>query len=170
MTCDYVGVDFRYVDDVNEENFIEEIKGKNVDVIISFQQQIFKEELLNAPNRVCLNVHTGKLPGYRGVKPVFWMMKNDEDTFGVTIHTMEKEIDTGSVVVRRPWRRVAGSSVLQNQFWSYECSSFAIIDALEKISSGQEYTLDRVDSTSAYYRTPSAEDRDQAVRSGIKMV
>jgi len=45
------------------------------DVIFSVSApQILKKNLIKLPNWGCINVHTAKLPEYRGMVPNFWAM------------------------------------------------------------------------------------------------
>ena len=53
-----------------------------------------------------LNLHTGFLPNYRGVKSEFWaLLRGDTSRIGWTLHYMSATIDTGDVVERQrvPW-------------------------------------------------------------------
>jgi len=49
------------------------------------------------PNR-CINFHFGILPKYKGADPIFWQLKNGEQTGGISIHIMTPEIDKGPVL------------------------------------------------------------------------
>ena len=83
--------------DINNKKFIN--KAKNVDYIISIaSNQIFKSELLNAPKKMCLNIHAALLPNYRGFNPSFWVLYNDEKYTGVTLHKMSDNLDQGAVI------------------------------------------------------------------------
>ncbi|MBX9775272.1 MAG: LLM class flavin-dependent oxidoreductase [Xanthobacteraceae bacterium] len=45
-----------------------------------------------------LNFHPGLLPGYAGLHTHQWAIRNGEREFGVTVHRMERKIDTGAIV------------------------------------------------------------------------
>jgi methionyl-tRNA formyltransferase len=45
-----------------------------------------------------LNFHPGLLPEYAGLHTHQWAIRNGEDEFGVTVHRMERRIDTGNIV------------------------------------------------------------------------
>jgi len=83
--------------DINSDNFIK--RAKNVDYIISIAaNKIFKDKLLNAPKEMCLNIHAGLLPNYKGFNPSFWVLYNSEKVTGITIHKMTKRLDEGPIV------------------------------------------------------------------------
>lgn len=169
-TCSALEIPFERVADVNDPAFLAMLKELEVDVIVSFQQRIFKPALLETPKIACLNVHTGILPGYRGFKPVFWMQSREEPEMGVTIHTMSERIDTGRIVVQRRWKRRAGSSVLENQLWSYRCAAHCIVEAVEKIGECAPARAGEIPDTSPYFKAPTKAERDLAVGKGVRLL
>jgi hypothetical protein len=57
--------------------------------------------LARMPNGM-LNLHTGYLPDYRGVKSEFWALHNEEpERAGWTLHFMTPELDAGDIVLQR---------------------------------------------------------------------
>jgi len=77
-------------------------KAKKVDYIISIaSNQIFKEDLLNAPKEICLNIHASLLPRNRGYNPSFWVLYKNENYTGVTLHKMEITLDTGPILLQK---------------------------------------------------------------------
>lgn len=73
----------------------------DVDLILSVQyDRIIKRPLVGGPARI-LNLHLGKLPEYRGMRPVNWALKNRESIAGVTLHEIDGEgIDDGPIVAQ----------------------------------------------------------------------
>ncbi|GAA1500784.1 hypothetical protein GCM10009760_62830 [Kitasatospora kazusensis] len=53
--------------------------------------------LINATQQI-INCHPGRLPGYRGVRPVNWALRNRETLHGITIHVIDSGIDSGPVI------------------------------------------------------------------------
>jgi methionyl-tRNA formyltransferase len=58
--------------------------------------KIIKAEFINRCKRI-LNIHNSPLPKYRGVSPINWALKNNEQTHGVTIHEITPGIDDGPI-------------------------------------------------------------------------
>lgn len=52
---------------------------------------------LLARARYGLNVHPSLLPRYRGPNPFFWVIKQGENTTGVTVHRLSEEVDGGEI-------------------------------------------------------------------------
>jgi len=87
------------ITDINAAQSLEYLRSLAPDVIVSLaSNQIFRDELLALPSCGCLNLHTGKLPKYRGLMPLFWAMCNGESEVGVTVFLMDKGIDTGPIL------------------------------------------------------------------------
>lgn len=84
------------------ESLINNIKIIEPDIIFSvYFRAIFPEALLNIPRLGCINVHPSLLPDYRGPTPTAWAIINGEKEFGITIHYMDKGIDTGDILIQK---------------------------------------------------------------------
>jgi len=74
--------------------------GLEVDLILSVMyDRIIGADLIDGPARL-LNLHLGKLPEYRGMRPVNWSLKNGESVAGITLHEVDTGIDTGPIVAQ----------------------------------------------------------------------
>ncbi len=97
--CKAHNVPYLYCDNINSPEFLQHCRQLNVDLIASISPtQIFREDLINLPEHGCINVHTAKLPKYRGLYPTYWAMTYGEKTVGISIHYIEKGIDTGKII------------------------------------------------------------------------
>jgi methionyl-tRNA formyltransferase len=87
---------------VNSPEFIEYVKGLNIDlIVVYFFSQIFKADILHTPRLGVFNCHPSLLPRYGGPHPAFWMLKNGESVAGVTVHVMTEKIDAGAIVAQQ---------------------------------------------------------------------
>lgn len=59
------------------------------------------EHALVKPKHGFINFHYGLLPYYRGANPVFEQMKRREPNGGITVHHVDKGIDTGAVILQQ---------------------------------------------------------------------
>lgn len=62
-----------------------------------FYEKIIPQWFVNKCKRI-LNIHNGPLPRYRGVSPINWALKNNENFHGVTIHEITSGIDDGPII------------------------------------------------------------------------
>lgn len=84
---------------VNDPAFVERIRSARVDLIVSVAApEVFKAPLLSAPRMGCINIHSGRLPQYRGMMPTFWQMRAGEPCATVTIHEMAERLDAGGII------------------------------------------------------------------------
>lgn len=67
------------------------------DIFISVMYDtLIKESFIKGRN--CYNFHPGILPYYRGSGAFSWSIINEEKTTGITLHEIDKDIDTGPII------------------------------------------------------------------------
>lgn len=66
--------------------------------------------ILTIPKMGCFNLHPSLLPSYRGPSPLFWQFRNGIREFGVTIHQMERSLDTGEIILQDRYKANQGES------------------------------------------------------------
>lgn len=94
-----VGIKVIDTPSVNDANYIEEIKKLNPEVIASVAApEVFRKEILNTPSKACINIHSGRLPIYRGMMPNFWQLLHQEEHATITIHEMAEKLDAGGII------------------------------------------------------------------------
>lgn len=87
---------------VNSDEFFEKASSYNCDLFVSMSfNQIFRDRIINASKFKTINCHAGKLPFYRGRNILNWALINGEKEFGITVHYVDKGIDTGDIILQR---------------------------------------------------------------------
>src|ERR1700740_1337498 len=72
------------------------------DLVLSFAYSYkIPAELLGIPKLGFYNVHFSLLPRHRGRCPVFWQLKNGDETGGISIHQVTPEFDAGPLLMQR---------------------------------------------------------------------
>ncbi len=85
----------------NSRELAKYVHKLNPEVIFSLQAPyIFREDVLELPSRGCFNIHFSLLPAYRGCYPGIWAIIRGEEQTGVTLHKMDKGIDTGPTIAQ----------------------------------------------------------------------
>jgi len=118
--------------------------------VVGYSQRI-KVSALSSVRHGIYNVHFGKLPEYRGPSPVFWQMKNGEETIGVTIHKVVPQLDAGPVIWQKGIKNEAhftysyAHAVLSNAFLE------GIVYILQNLMSGKALPETTQDETHAHY-------------------
>ena len=74
---------------------------KNRDLIVSFgYRKIISSKILKSVSRPIINLHMSYLPFNKGAHPNFWSFFHNTKK-GVTIHEMDKGIDSGNIIYRK---------------------------------------------------------------------
>jgi len=163
-------VDILDVLSVNAPDFVEYLKRESIDVLASIScPQILRKATLHAPTWGCINVHSGRLPEYRGLMPCFWAMYHGEDAVGVTVHTMDETIDGGKAVQR------ADVVIEETDTWDClvrrckEVGGELMARALGQIADGTE-TLVEYSGEGAYFSFPNRADVREFRRRGGRLL
>ena len=84
---------------VNDLEYIKKVRTLVPDVIVSVAApEIFRSQILDVPRLGCINIHSGRLPTYRGMLPTFWQMLRGERVITMTVHRMVSKLDAGDVL------------------------------------------------------------------------
>ena len=70
-------------------------------IVVAAYGRILPDEILAAPEKGCINVHSSLLPKYRGAAPINWAVLNGEKETGVTIMHMAHDLDAGDIIAQR---------------------------------------------------------------------
>ena len=83
--------------------FVEQLRGykANLQVVVAFR--MLPEVVWDMPQYGTFNVHAALLPQYRGAAPINWAVINGEKQTGVTTFFLDKDIDTGRVIMQKPF-------------------------------------------------------------------
>ena len=83
--------------------FVEELRSykANLQVVVAFR--MLPEIVWDMPAYGTFNVHAALLPQYRGAAPINWAVINGETQTGVTTFFLDKEIDTGHIIMQKPF-------------------------------------------------------------------
>ena len=95
-------IPFFYPKDPNKKLFEKKIKSFNADLyIFAGYGKILNNNIIKLPNKMCINLHGGKLPKYRGSSPMNWALINGEKDFSLSIIQLKKIIDGGPVLLEK---------------------------------------------------------------------
>lgn len=96
------GVEALVPDDVNDRGIVDAIAAHGADLLLSvYYTQIFRTDLLDAVAGPALNFHPSLLPRHRGHAPVVWAIAEGDSVTGLSVHHLDRGIDTGPLVYRR---------------------------------------------------------------------
>ncbi|HEY3279483.1 MAG TPA: formyltransferase family protein [Gemmatimonadales bacterium] len=83
---------------VRDAAFAETVRRHDVDLLLNVHSLfVVHQAVVAAPRIGSFNVHPGLLPGYAGLNAPSWAIYHGERAHGVTVHWMDKGIDTGRI-------------------------------------------------------------------------
>ncbi len=86
---------------VNTEDFRKQLLKLNPDIIlVGSWGERFEKATYDIPKIASINAHPSLLPKYRGPNPYFWVIKNQEQTSGVTFHLIDEGYDSGAILAQ----------------------------------------------------------------------
>ena len=83
--------------------FVETLRSyqANLQVVVAFR--MLPEVVWAMPEYGTFNVHAALLPQYRGAAPINWAIINGETKTGVTTFFLDHDIDTGRIILQKPF-------------------------------------------------------------------
>lgn len=81
--------------------FIEQLKALKADLQVVVAFRMLPEVVWAMPRFGTFNVHAALLPQYRGAAPINWAVINGETQTGVTTFFIDKDIDTGRIILKK---------------------------------------------------------------------
>ncbi len=86
---------------LKDENFINEIKSLEPDLIIVIAFRLLPKEVYSIAKSGSVNLHASLLPKYRGAAPINWAIINGETQSGVTTFFLKDKVDTGNIILQK---------------------------------------------------------------------
>ncbi len=138
-------------EDVNDPEFLAWLSAlePDVGVVVSYGV-ILSKELLELPQKGCINAHASLLPLYRGASPVQHAICNGHKETGVTIIKLIEELDAGDILLQE--KHAIGDRITAGELRQElsELSGKVLVQALKLIAGGED-TYTRQDNAKASY-------------------
>lgn len=88
---------------MKDPQFVEELESYDADVQVVVAFRMLPEVVWAMPKYGTFNVHAALLPQYRGAAPINWAVINGETRTGVTTFFLDHDIDTGRIIMQKPF-------------------------------------------------------------------
>lgn len=98
------GIDVVTPDSVNTEEFVNELRNRQIDfiVVVAFGQLIGNALLEEYENKI-INLHPSSLPKYRGPSPIQYTLLNGEKFTHATAMLIERGMDSGDILRQKKY-------------------------------------------------------------------
>lgn len=88
---------------LKDPEFLASLKAMKADIFVVVAFRMLPEEVWSMPRLGTFNLHAALLPQYRGAAPINWAVINGEALTGVTTFMIDKDIDTGGIILREDY-------------------------------------------------------------------
>ena len=86
---------------LKDPEFLKQLAAFNADLFVVVAFRMLPQEVWSMPRLGTFNLHAALLPQYRGAAPINWAVINGERMTGVTTFMIDKDIDTGGIMLRQ---------------------------------------------------------------------
>ena len=131
------------LNEVKSTETLDLIRSLKPDLILSVRYgKIFGNEFLKIPTHGVINLHSGKLPNYRGVLAVFRALMNGDTEINATLHYIDdKTIDTGGIIGFSTLKVDKTKSLFWHIMSLYPASTALVVENIAKILSVNEIPI-----------------------------
>lgn len=140
---------------VNTEKFKKELLKLNPDIILvgSWGERISKD-IYSIPKIASINAHPSLLPKYRGPNPYFWVIRNQEQTTGVSFHLLDGDYDTGAILAQEEIKIYPSDTGKTLKERTVLTARGVVCELLKDLSEDIIIPLTQADHKSSYYSHP----------------
>ena len=169
--CKKYGIEVIYQNGIHQAEFLDNLRQKNLDLIISVAaSSIFKQELIDLPRLGCINIHHAPLPKYRGMLPNFWQLYHGEKTVGITIHKINQKIDEGEIIFQKQIPVQAGESLDTLMKRTKRLGAHCMIETIEMLKTGKVRYRPNRPAEGSYFSFPTREEVKKFRSMGHKLL
>jgi methionyl-tRNA formyltransferase len=133
---------------LKDENFLSELKRLSPELIVVVAFRILPEEVFLLPPLGTINLHASLLPKYRGAAPINWALINGETKTGLTTFFIQKEVDTGNIILQKEVDILPEESFGELYERLSVIGALVLMETLELIEKGN-YVLKKQDEVKA---------------------
>lgn len=133
--CAKLSINVKKVVTLNDQDSVKALKNHKVDLVIYAGGGILRKHFIESVKFGVVNAHSGPLPYFRGMNCMEWTL-----FYGIkpeiTVHLIDKGIDTGPILKRFPIELKSGDSLGSLRGKSVVCE---VTSLLEVLSDFQHY-------------------------------
>lgn len=142
---------------MRDPEFLDQLRSYHADLQVVVAFRMLPEVVWAMPPYGTFNVHASLLPQYRGAAPINWAIINGETQTGVTTFFLDHEIDTGRIILQRPFAIPDDADVEYVYDGLMHLGAQAAIDTIQLIQEhdGNPPTISQDDAREHYALSPA---------------
>lgn len=153
--------------DVNDATVVDAIDDRRIDLALVYGTGLVKPHVFDRPPLGSVNAHGGLLPGYRGLDTNLWAtyLGHPED-MAVTLHHVDKDIDTGKVYAVRRLGAPEGLSLTTLRYHTTMLCTAMFAELVHEFARGTQQAVEQRGESRYFKPMPTALKRrtDQLLR------
>ena len=158
-------IDYTYINNLKDKLILKKnIKGKKNFYFI-FTNHIIPKKLLKNKNNIFINKHSSLLPSFKGLFPFIWS-KIYNGKNGISVHLVEKKIDSGKVIFQKEIN-YNFTSMVDFYMYVYKRVPEYLLKSFKKFKNKKFLKLSNKDS---YYSLPKRSDIKKFLDCGGKVI
>ena len=125
---------------LKDEDFLKALAAWKADLFVVVGFRMLPEVVWSMPKLGTFNLHAALLPQYRGAAPINWAVINGEAMTGVTTFMIDKDIDTGGIILREEYKIAPTDTAGDVHDALMEMGSDLVLDTVRGILDGTAET------------------------------
>jgi peptidoglycan/xylan/chitin deacetylase (PgdA/CDA1 family)/folate-dependent phosphoribosylglycinamide formyltransferase PurN len=154
------------VESLHDPDTIQRITEWAPDLGVSLGAPILKPALFRIPRLGTINLHSGKVPEFRGAPPGFWELYTGAQEIGATVHWVDEGLDTGPVLAQAIAPIYPRDTLPDVQERAAELGALCLETTFERLHRG-DLTGTPQTASGRTYRAPLVKER---LRFGVRML
>ena len=144
-------IEFYCPDNPNTDSALSKFSSLNAEIFILAGYGLILRKRCLTIAKICLNLHGGKLPEYRGSSPMNWALINGEKEIGISIIKTDEGIDTGDVLAEALKSIDIDTDIDELHKWANEKFPEILLKVLRSIKEGTLVSIKQDNSLAHYY-------------------
>lgn len=156
---------------INSAESLAVLRAGEPDLILSIRYGgILREEAIVIPTLGVINLHSGRLPQYRGVLATFRALLAGETTLGTTLHYIsDPGIDTGEIIATTELEVSPGRSMLWHVLALYPKACEKLVACVAELEAGRDLPTQPQGEGGQYFSFPDENALAQFRARGLRL-
>jgi methionyl-tRNA formyltransferase len=169
--CARYGIPVLRSSGIQSPGFLSRLRGMEPDLLVSVAAPvIFKKDVIDMGKFGCINIHSGKLPRYRGMMPNFWQLYHGESKVGITVHEINEKIDDGRIILQKDVDVLSGETLESLMGRTKRIGAHLMIEAIGMLRDGNVQYRENPAGQGSYFSFPTREDVREFKRRGKRLM
>ncbi|HUU27810.1 MAG TPA: methionyl-tRNA formyltransferase, partial [archaeon] len=146
-------------EDPNAPEVERALKARTPDLfILGGYGKILKQNIIEIPKLMTINLHAGKLSKYRGSSPLNWALINGEPSFTLSVIKVDAGVDTGDILAERTFPISPDNTIRDLHKTADQQFPLMLLEVLARIEKGECIPQPQNKDEASYYPLRFPED------------